>query len=165
MTKSNKTTVSKLINDLSHVDYLAAKQAEFDLKNMPPKETLGLLSYTLLNNNCEGVRAAVARIIGSYKTRDAIPVLIEALRCDDSMPVRLNAASALGEIKAIEAVPVLIKALADRSEFVRDVASHSLVEIGTREAISALVKYLQTTDDECLADEVREALKKLDNSE
>jgi hypothetical protein len=78
-----------------------------------------------------GVRMAVATALGDIRDKDAVPVLIEALKEKDP-GIRMNAAGALGKIKSKKAVPALIVLLDDKNPNVRSNAVWSLQAISRR---------------------------------
>lgn len=90
-------------------------------------------------------RTAVAYIFGNTDedVRDAVKVLVDALKDDDPY-VRRYVAAALGEIDAEYdlVVPSLIEALIDADEHVRNQAAYALAKIGTP-AVPSLVDALQ----------------------
>ena len=97
-------------------------------------------------------QARIAELIGNiqnWKTRDAVPPLIEGLR-HLSPELRLWSATALGEIgdAASKAVPQLLSCLHDPSDSVRKAACISLGKIGPKanEAVSALEQIVKKRD-------------------
>jgi HEAT repeat protein len=91
-----------------------------------------------------GAALALANIGGEH-ARDAVPVLLEALR-DDDATTRELAAAALANVgeAAGEAVTALGKALSDRSPEVRRNAALALTHVGSRagEVVRPLVRAL-----------------------
>lgn len=112
-----------------------------------------------------GVRAGAIAVLGRLKDEKALPVLIDALGCENHW-VRDEAAIALANYraKAAPAVPRLIEALSDPTA--NAYAAHALGTVGA--AASAAVPFLEKAardgDDE-LADSASEAIAKIKAAE
>lgn len=134
---------------------------------LPPTEASTLL-IPLLNDKDEFVRQEATYALGKTRSKSAVAPLIERLTNDKKDAVKGAAAVALGEIGDESAVTPLMQVLnpqmilpaakkarkSKRREnaFVLRSAAHSLGQIASRQAISALVALLE---DEKTEDDVR----------
>lgn len=104
------------------------------------------LSYALLNDRSERVRAKAAWALGEYDCGEALPALMRALK-DDSETVRSNAIAALEALDNSEAVPALADALrAEPSSKVRRQLVHTLGELDNERALESLHLALRDKD-------------------
>ncbi len=90
---------------------------------------------------------------------NAVPSLLEALRCED-YDARFRAAVTLGEIGDASVVPDLVKALKDENLLVRDRSAGALREIGDARAVPGLVEAL-TDSNYCVRGTSAKALGKI----
>ena len=144
------------------------------LKNMKARETVPALIESLQDPSWE-VRQATAEALGGINSAKSIPGLIKALK-DKHQAVRLAVAKALGQLRTHAVLNALLKllddpswevrresvssmakfgpkasgyfakALENDSLVVRKIASRILAEIGTEEAVPALMKALYDKD-------------------
>ncbi|HVF26976.1 MAG TPA: HEAT repeat domain-containing protein [Pyrinomonadaceae bacterium] len=136
--------------------------------SLPPEKAASLL-LPLLNDRDEFVRREAAYALGMTRSRVGVAPLINALESDKSPGVRGAAAVSLGLIGDPTAQQPLAQSLVRRNprsgflnritrrreeenEFVRRAAAHSLGDIGSREAVPALIEILSN---ERAADDVR----------
>ena len=68
-----------------------------DARGVPGPESLEVLLRVALQDESERIRSHVVKVVGTRRTREAVPRLESALRAESDM-VRANAAMALGEI-------------------------------------------------------------------
>lgn len=100
-----------------------------------------------------------AEALGRLGAREAIPLLIKALREDPFPEVRKSAAAALANLPAMEAIPELIKTLRDdQDQLVRWIAGIALEELTAREAISVFIQALHDDPDVFVRSWAAEAL-------
>jgi HEAT repeat protein len=134
------------------------------LGQIGPKATAALPAMKDLVRKAEDPRVRSGAVTNLAKFGpDALPVLVELLKADDS-GVRLECLKGLGHEKSPprSAVPNLILALADKESDVRALAAYVLGQIGpdAKEAVPALTKAAEDRDDRVRA-VVEKALQKI----
>ena len=117
------------------------------LGEVPGPESLEVLLRVALQDESERIRSHVVKVVGTRRTREAVPRLESALRAESDM-VRANAAMALGEIGDRSSLPVLFNSLDDPFHKVRCLAAHAIAKIapGDAEARAAVAKRLAVED-------------------
>lgn len=100
-----------------------------------------------LRDPAKEVRFASALALGKSKSREALPLLADALETDKEWWVRFAAAVALGDSRDPQAVASLARASSNETEWqVRMQAVRSLGQMGSRDAALALDKPLRDSD-------------------
>ena len=99
------------------------------------------LENGLRSDNSAAVEACAAAL-GSMRSKDSVPALIQALGRTGKRPYA--AALALGEIGVLDAVPHLVVVLASPNAELRKAATRALVKIGP-EAVSSVLPLLAET--------------------
>jgi HEAT repeat protein len=102
------------------------------------------LENGLRSDNSAAVEACAAAL-GSMRSKDSVPALIQALGRTGKRPYA--AALALGEIGVLDAVPHLVVVLASPNAELRKAATRALVKIGP-EAVSSVLPLLAETGNE-----------------
>jgi HEAT repeat protein len=102
------------------------------------------LSGRLTDDPNPNVRAAAGKALGSLGCREAVPLLVAALR--DIEWVRFSALEALAGLRAEEAVSPILALLSDPSPATRRAAIEALGAIGSPGAVDALVDHLGNAD-------------------
>ncbi len=115
-----------------------------------------------LNGNNPVKRALALETVCNIKNRDALPVVISALKNRD-MNIRWKAAKYLGLSRNKDAVKPLIEALKDEEFIVRNNAIWSLGEIGDKRAIKPLNMVLED-ENKYVRCSVEEAVEKIRNN-
>jgi uncharacterized Zn ribbon protein len=115
-----------------------------------------------LNGNNPIKRALALETVCTIKNKDALPVVISALKNRD-MNIRWKAAKYLGISRDKKAVKPLIEALKDKEFIVRNNAVWSLGEIGDKMAIKPLTLILED-ENKYVRCSVEEAVEKIRNS-
>jgi len=103
------------------------------------------LSRAILNDPDHVVREWCAAALEAVKSKDAIPVLVLAMKRDSAKDVRLRAAVALRALRAAEALRDLLN-YADPE--IRGMAVTSLAKIGHRESLSDVAGLMKDEDSE-----------------
>ena len=96
-----------------------------------------------LNNDDPEVRWIGVTELESIHSKDAVALLIQALKDTRFVSIRWRAAIALGEQGEPDAVDALIAALSDDNDHVREEAAESLGKIADARAIPALIDALE----------------------
>jgi HEAT repeat protein len=111
-----------------------------------------------LSDQNSNVRAAAVRALGESASERAVAPLMGVLR-DETSTFRPQAAASLARLGPV-AMPSLIRALKDPKPSVRQLVAQSLGEIGSKEAVQALIELI-TTDQSGARPEAIEALGKI----
>ena len=102
----------------------------------------------LLTDESEEVRRHATSALGMIKepVSKTVPALVRVLEDREDTDLAFFAAQALTRIgpDAVEAIPALREALVSDSAYVRGFSSEALSQIGTAEALQALVPFLRT---------------------
>jgi HEAT repeat protein len=154
--------LTEALQDKEAVVQMAALNA---LGQIGPKAKEALPALKELASKAEDprIRSAAGPIIAKLGP-DALPVLVELLKVDDSA-TRKGCLKALGQQKdppPKSAVPNLSLALTDKDPEVRALAAHLLGQIGpdAKEAVPALTKAAQESEGQ-VRDVIKKALQKI----
>jgi|GEM_PF-2428342 len=144
-----KKVSAKVVSDL--IEILKDSKSSYSLKlcivhilaNVRDKQS-ALSLLPLLNHSNEEMRSFVAYAFGDIGNRAVIPNLIELLKTDPHIYVRMASANALGEMRDDTAIQPLIESLqADKSSEVRRMAVSSLRHYKGVDVVTALIQALR----------------------
>ena len=143
------SAVPALMNVLEDERENVRASAAYALGEMGPvaaEAVDGLIA--LLTDESEEVRRHATSALGMIKepVSKTVPALVRVLEDREDTDLAFFAAQALTRIgpDAVEAIPALREALVSDSAYVRGFSSEALSQIGTAEALQALVPFLRT---------------------
>jgi len=146
-----RAKIPALIDQLGTEDYGDAQDAMRELVTM--RELVVQPVCAVLNPDdrlqTDARRWRAAMVLGEIGGKNAVEVLLTALRTFEAKDVRWNCMVALGKLRAAEAVPDLIAAFPD-DEFdtvVRLTAIRTLGILGAKEAVEPLTSQLERRPD------------------
>ncbi len=111
-----------------------------------------------LNDSSPTVRTAAVRALGETGSERAVRPLIDVLK-DENSPLKSLAATSLGHLGQI-AVPDLLTQLRSAHPATRSLAANALGEIGSKDAVAALIELVKTDSSAARGDAI-EALGKI----
>jgi len=144
-----KEALPRLLERLGDEEAIVREAAVAAIAEMEAADLTAFLPQflNLLRDPNAWIRAAAATILQRIPDARAQEALLEALK-DPVEDVRAQAIHSLGAFPETRVARAVLAALEDPSPLVRLAAVRSLKRLGYREAIGALVKLLDTTDED-----------------
>jgi HEAT repeat protein len=141
----NPRAIQPLVESLADFDKSVREQATLALSTIG-KAAIGSLAEAMKDPTWE-TRYRAAEALGKIADEKAVQPLISGLK-DSRDHVRYMAAKGLHELGDTDAVEPLIILLKDENTYVRLMAVHALSAMGSRKGKAAVIKALESEQDE-----------------
>lgn len=137
----------KIISNAIKIETTKCKIAAVKaLKYLEGAQVISLL-LKAINDENPWVRINAIRSIAHHQLREAEDSVIEIIKKDNSIPVKVNAIEALGEIGSNSSIPILSEFIEDKNLDLAKAAILSLGKIKVEGAINPLLRVLKSYDE------------------
>jgi HEAT repeat protein len=143
-----ESAIPILIKALQDENPSIRERAAYSLGNIGTEASIASLSKALLEDEDSSVRERAAYSLGNIGTEASIASLSKALLEDEDSSVREVAVHSLGNIGSNTTIPCLIQGINDEDYSVHISAANALIKIGSKLAISSLIKCLESIEDD-----------------
>ncbi|MCX6682045.1 MAG: HEAT repeat domain-containing protein [Methanoregula sp.] len=152
----NPRAIQPLIEALADFDKAVREQATLALSSIG-KAAIEPLATAMKEKKWE-TRYRAAEALGKIADEKAVKPLIQALK-DNRDHVRYMAAKGLRELGDSDALEPMIILLKDENKYVRMMAVRALGAIGGKKVHAALIRALESEEDEKVKEAIHEAMK------